>query len=218
MGGATVSARRMLGIVQRICNVEFKIVSQETDARLGVLEVYRLIVGSLYRVGQSADAEFFEHATCTFWFVNSRVPISGCAVRDVRPRIHRAHASQCLVEAMFHATDRSGGTRRGGVRRARLKEEPAAQATNDDCISRVWVAVSAGCVSVQAETRSCNLVLIWYRNEAPRKLRSLITDLEKAGLQNRGSEASDQNFGHQFWVGWGQAICSQTFHGYLQQW
>jgi hypothetical protein len=62
----------------------------------------------------------------------------------------------------------------------------------------VWIAVLAGCVSVQAETRSCNLVLIWYRNEVPRKLRALITDLEKAGFQNRGGECSQQNFEHHF--------------------
>jgi hypothetical protein len=70
----------------------------------------------------------------------------------------------------------------------------------------VWIAVLAGCVSVQAETRSCNLVLIWYRNKVPRKLGSLITDLEKAGFQNRGGEGSQQNFECQFWMGRGQAI------------
>jgi hypothetical protein len=62
----------------------------------------------------------------------------------------------------------------------------------------VWIAVLAGCVSVQAETRSCNLVLTWYRNEVPTKLRSLITDLEKAGFQNRGGEGSQQNFERHF--------------------
>ena len=62
----------------------------------------------------------------------------------------------------------------------------------------VWIAVLAGCVSVQAETRSCNLALIWYRNEVPRKLGSLIADLEKAGFQNRGVKGSRQNFEHQF--------------------
>jgi predicted RNA binding protein YcfA (HicA-like mRNA interferase family) len=30
----------------------------------------------------------------------------------------------------------------------------------------------------------------------PRKLRSLITNLEKAGFQNRGSEGSQRNFEH----------------------
>ncbi len=70
----------------------------------------------------------------------------------------------------------------------------------------VWVAVSAGCGSVQAETRSGNLVLIWYRDGVPRKLRALIADLEKAGFRNRGSKGSHQNFEHHFLVVRGQAI------------
>ena len=42
------------------------------------------------------------------------------------------------------------------------------------------------------------MVLIWYQSGVPRKLRSLITGLEKAGFQNRGVKGSRQNFEHQF--------------------
>ena len=60
----------------------------------------------------------------------------------------------------------------------------------------VWIAVLAGYVSVQAETRSCTMVLIWYHSGVPRKLRALIADLEKAGFRNRGGKGSHQNFEH----------------------
>jgi hypothetical protein len=47
MWRAAVSVGRMFGVIQRICNVEFEIVSQKTDSRLGVLEVYGLAIGAL---------------------------------------------------------------------------------------------------------------------------------------------------------------------------
>jgi predicted RNA binding protein YcfA (HicA-like mRNA interferase family) len=40
------------------------------------------------------------------------------------------------------------------------------------------------------------MVLIWYYDNVPRKIRELISDLESAGFVDRGGRGSHRNFKH----------------------
>jgi len=40
------------------------------------------------------------------------------------------------------------------------------------------------------------LVLKWYYERVPRKIRELIRDLQKAGFEDRGGKGSHRNFKH----------------------